>query len=1819
MPLATFCAAFRNAGATSLMRNLGGKRFLTAVTPLSLVLAFFLVSPCGQAQQPTQPVTQPLTGHVSPAITQGKAPLLGAMAASEPMRLAIQLPLTNQAELSALLQRLYDPSSSDYHHYLSTGEFTERFGPSTEDYQAVVDFAKSNGFTVGQPAGNRLLINITGTAAQVEAAFHVKMGIYQHPTESRSFFSPDREPSLNLQVPVAHIIGLNSYSGVKNGAKYREGGQSGNGTTGNAASNTGSGPNGSFLVGDLRAAYYGGTALTGSGQCVGMYELGGYDPSDVTNSFGGVPYNVPLNNVLIDGASAGVTPGGDDIEQVMDIVAAIGMAPGLSQVRVYIGPANAWGDVNVINSMATENQCKQLSSSYSWSNPDYAQDNGVFEEFAAQGQTFLNCSLDDGSYGTTFPFTYPQDDIWVTGVGGTAVITSGPSGQWVSETAWTNSGGGMTINQIGIPDWQLPAINAGNGGSTTLRNVPDIAAEGNTDNYLCYTTSGGQSCADGWGGTSIATPRWAGFLALVNQQLVSQGKPPVGYLNPTLYAIGLSPGYNSIFHDITSGNNDCCSQTLYYNAVPGYDLATGWGSPNGQNMIDALVQGNYTTPAFMIENSQDELPLAAGSTYATTLGVYSSHGFSGTVALGVTGLPNGVTATLSPTSVTLTANGTATSTVTWTISSSASLGTAYAALTATSGGTTETEPVAITVGAPTRLQVSVSTLQFGSVPVGSGSYGPVVFLDNMGQTIALFDANSAATSNSAFAVVQNSCIPVLLPGKSCQLYLSFVPPAEGTTTGTLTITDNASGSPQTVSLTGTGGTGTVSLTTPGLQFGEFPAGNWGNFYQLDVLNYTANTLSFPTPIGTSGPFLENDDCLPSLAAWGACWITMEFQPVTLGPATGTVSVFNSATSSPLTATLSGFGGTQTVMLYPSPNVINIYPPVGGVKFGYQTENAPSVPQLVTLFNGTSSTLSIAQISAGGGFAENDNCGSTLAVYASCIIQVTFTPSATGAVTGTLTVTDSDATSPQTLALSGAGIAASDGSVVLSPASWDFGSVATNNWSSWGGINLTNNGSNPLTIGSVSVNGPVTLDTNCTGTVAPGASCSIGIIARTAVLGKVNGEITITDSDGNHFVPLSITGVPQTVSLSPASLTFGDQPLGTTSAAQSVTLLNNLPNTLVITGVKVTGPFTQTNNCGSSVASWGGTCTVNVTFTPTAFGSATGTLTVTDTGANSPQTITLTGTGGTASAALSPASLSFGSLAVGSTSAVKPVTLSNGGTAALAISGIAASGAFGQANNCGNSLAAGGSCTINVTFTPTATGAAIGALSVTDNATGSPQSVSLSGTGIPAPSFSLSATGATVTAGSTGSSMVTETAVNGYNTKVTLSAGGLPTGVTAAFKVSSPLTSTLTFTAGLSATAGAYTVTVTGTPAAGQAKTISLALTVNPAPSFSLSATNAIVTLGSTGTSKVTETVNGIFSTRVTFATGALPAGVTAAFNLASLGGAGSTTLTFTASSSAAAGAYTITVTGTPAIGTAKTATFTLTVSTVPAFALSATNATLTAGSSGASTVSETVSGGYSSKVNLAVSGLPTGVTAAFRAASPLISTLTFTAGSAAAAGTCTITVTGTPVSGTAKTATLTLTVNAAPAFALTASDATITAGATSASTITETVSGGYATRIAFSVSGLPTGVTAAFSPAALSGAGSSTLTFTAGSAAAGAYTVTVTGTPSSGMARTATLTLTVSPAAVDTINASGTLASGSFTYTPSFTCKAGTLNATLTVSPGSQWRFVLINGATNTIATESDGAGPLTINTSVTAGPYSLYVQVNSGSGGAWSISGSHP
>jgi len=600
-------------------RELGefsGRRF----SALALIAACWMVS-----SLPTPAAQQVLKAHVPPIIK--RLTPFRRLDSGTRLDLAIGLPLRNREELTNLLQELYQPANANFRHYLTPDQFASKFGPSREDYQKVIDFAESHGLIVRGTHPNRTLLDVAGSVADIEKAFHIHMLVYQHPVEARTFFAPDVEPSLDLDTPVLAISGLDNYvrphpqihlSGTSAQPRVRPlgGGGSGGGGSG------GSGAGGTYFGYDFLSAYAPGVALNGTGQSIGLFELGGYSSEDISDYLTetGLP-RVPLQNILIDGFD------GDDnnvdyaVEVTSDIEMAISMATNLNSVLVYEGPApqdepplgtnyiqdaSTTAQINdVLNRMATDDLAKQLSCSYGMDiNLSTVQ---IFQQYAAQGQSFFLASGDGGAYPAAVD--EPADDPYITVVGGTTLSTTGPPDvSWTSETVWLTpasytidpitftliyipeeaSGGGVSL-AYGIPPWQQGISMTANQGSTTMRNLPDVAMVANNVDVVWGNDYYGISLDNAAAGTSLAAPLWAGFVALVNQQAAANGQHPIGFVNPALYAIGKSTNYQSCFHDITAGGNTNSSSPTKYWATAGYDLCTGWGTPIGANLIQALL------------------------------------------------------------------------------------------------------------------------------------------------------------------------------------------------------------------------------------------------------------------------------------------------------------------------------------------------------------------------------------------------------------------------------------------------------------------------------------------------------------------------------------------------------------------------------------------------------------------------------------------------------------------------------------------------------------------------------------------------------------------------------------------------------------------------------------------------------------------------------------------------------------------------------------------------------------------------------------------------------------------------------------------------------------------------------------------------------------------------------------------------------------------------------------------------------------------------------------------------------------------------------
>lgn len=530
-----------------------------------MAVCFMLAIPLRAAER------QMLKGHVPASVAKLNLKPMGRLPGTNQMRLVMGLPLRGGNALSNLLQQLYNPASASFHQYLDPARFTQRFGPTEEDYQQVLNFAKSNQLAIHKIYGDRVLLEVSASVSTVENAFHVTLQTYQHPTEARQFFAPDVEPSVNAGLPLLFISGLNNFSVPRPLGHVKSGS-----AKGGALGGVGSAPDGnSFIGNDFRNAYVPSTPdLFGGGQIIGLMEFNGYFATDISNYLATAGYSyVPLKNVALEGFTGPQTSTQAELDGVAecsaDIELAIAMAPFVSQVVIFEGVTNTDQDP-LLSAMVSSNQILQLSCSWEWGTFDPVAE-GYLMQMASQGQTFITASGDGGAYLAEYS-VWPGDDPYVTSVGGTELTMVPHGASYASESVWQYSTGGVS-GTFALPPWQQGAQAVQAGGSIFMRNFPDVTMV--ADNIWIdydHTTAT-------FTGTSCGAPLWAGVTALVNEYCAAVNKPPIGFLNPGLYAIGEGTNYSTCFNDITTGNNTWSnSPTLYY-ARSGYDLCSGWGSP----------------------------------------------------------------------------------------------------------------------------------------------------------------------------------------------------------------------------------------------------------------------------------------------------------------------------------------------------------------------------------------------------------------------------------------------------------------------------------------------------------------------------------------------------------------------------------------------------------------------------------------------------------------------------------------------------------------------------------------------------------------------------------------------------------------------------------------------------------------------------------------------------------------------------------------------------------------------------------------------------------------------------------------------------------------------------------------------------------------------------------------------------------------------------------------------------------------------------------------------------------------------------------------
>jgi kumamolisin len=581
-----------------MQRNFVRNVSFVAASFMLIVVSLLAMRVVARADQNSRTV---LNGQEVPLIQQ--AHLIQNTSPTQQLNLSIGLQLRDPSGLDSLLSAIYDPNSPQYQQYLTPDQFEQMYAPTSDQVQQVSTYLQSQGMTVTSVAPNNLLIDATATVSQVQSAFSVNISTYQ--TGSHTFYANTNSPS----IPTSISQLITSISGLDNSVTYQplyqRMGQRIQKHGSTMATPSGFGPK--DLSGAYNATPLQNAGILGDNQSVALFELDGYQSSDIDKYFSnfGITPTPAITSEQVDGFNGVAGQGAIEVELDMEVVGAI--APHAHQF-VYEGPNTTQGLNDTYNQIVHENKAHIVSTSWglceSLSGASELQTlDNIFKQGAAQGISFFAAAGDSGAYDCAdgnLGVDSPASDPYVTGVGGTNLQLN--AGAYGSESVWSNpsdtsrspngaGGGGGVSNKFAHPSWQTgPGTQSGN------REVPDVSADADpATGYATYCTVTNAGCpSTGWipiGGTSAAAPLWAGSMALIDQYLQSQNKAVVGSANPTLYNLFNTSQPSPAFHDITSGNN------LHYNAGPGYDMASGIGSPDVDNIAHDLVgSGSGNTP-----------------------------------------------------------------------------------------------------------------------------------------------------------------------------------------------------------------------------------------------------------------------------------------------------------------------------------------------------------------------------------------------------------------------------------------------------------------------------------------------------------------------------------------------------------------------------------------------------------------------------------------------------------------------------------------------------------------------------------------------------------------------------------------------------------------------------------------------------------------------------------------------------------------------------------------------------------------------------------------------------------------------------------------------------------------------------------------------------------------------------------------------------------------------------------------------------------------------------------------------------------------------
>jgi hypothetical protein len=1022
------------------------------------------------------------------------------------------------------------------------------------------------------------------------------------------------------------------------------------------------------------------------------------------------------------------------------------------------------------------------------------------------------------TYGAEGACNQSNQNITAGGGGPSGCAMGAPVLTYDSLTIATVSG---TCAGYPKPAWQSGMVGNPSDG---VRDIPDVslfASSGVWKHNYVYCLSdpnydancnGAPDTWDEGGGTSFSAPIMAGIQSLINQATgTAWGNP-----NPAYYALAAS--------EYGSGGSTSCNSALgnkvaancaFYDVTPIPLLhgGTGTGGDIDLPCIGAncyLPSGTYgvlsTAPQTL--SSAWVVDLGSGYTTAPACTLTGGGGLGAACSASMTGVVSSIILTSGgngyssiPNCTLSGGGGTGATCEVLAIGGTAANPTLVSglALTTRGSGYTSAPTCTFTGGAPSTVATCTATVSPGieaslTAPGSGYTSMPDCVLSGGGGT----GATCAAVANGTSDAYQ----PAYAAGPGWDF---------ATGIGTVNVSNLVAGFVSAI----------TGFSPPSLIFPAQALDTASSAKVLTVTNTGAGNfaISKVAIAGTNAADFAKgaDTCTAAtLTPDNTCTVSVTFTPSAPGSRTASLDFTDNGLNSPQAVTLSGTGNGIAVSLSPLSLTLPAQP------------QGSSNVEVVTLTNTGTESVTVSSVKITGPSASEfgisgwavtlpygDTCtGNSIAPNSTCTVGVNFSPTAAGTSNATLTFTDNAANSPQTVALIGT---CAVPVVSFSAPSLTFGPQTPGTTSPVQSVNVTDTGAGLLSLWTVTLGGPNAGDFAVfpalpAGGIGGGPSdtMAVGVVFTPSAAGTRSALLIFTDNATNspQTVALSGTGTGPAVGLSPPALTFNPQTPGTTSPAQNVTLTNTGTTSVGISTVAIGG--TNANNfaksadtCTGATVTPNNTCTVGVTFTPSAAGIRSASLTFTDKASNSPQSVALNGTGIGPAVSVSPSTLTFAAQMSGTSSAVQTVTLIDTGDATVTISGITATGDFSQTNTCGASLNANANCTISVTFKPTAGGTRSGSLSITDNAAGSPQSVKLSGTG---EDFAITA--------ASGSSMSATTSP-GQSATYTLSVGGeggmagsVTFGCTGAPSEASCTVSPNPITAGSSATNVTITVSTT---------------------------------------------------------------------------------------------------------------------------------------------------------------------------------------------------------------------------------------------------------------------------------------------------------------------------------------------------------------------------------------------------------------------------